>query len=287
MPLQTAPAIRGEAVAQGLAALGVRAGDVLMLHGALSSLGWVEGGAPAVIEALLGLLGPQGTLAVPTLTDITRPFSVEGSPSTVGQLTEVVRRWPGAVRSRHPTHAVAAVGGRAPELTAGHEHTLSCAADSPYGRVAAWGGWVLLLGVDQDRNTTWHVAETIADVPYLCTLSVRIEEPGGNVREVSLPKWPRGHREFIGLDRPLRQAGLLRAGRVGPAVARLMPAGEMVAWGVARLRQDPAAFLCGKPTCVFCQWARAILRGNAGDVDWADRSHHWGCRNPDCEVCVV
>jgi aminoglycoside 3-N-acetyltransferase len=279
--------VRPADLTQSLGAVGIRPGDVLLLHGALSSLGRVRGGAPAVVEALLSLLGPAGTLVVPTLPDLNQPFAPETSPSTVGQLTEVVRQWPGSVRSRHPTHAVSAIGAQAVYLTAGHERSLPCGPDSPYGKVAELGGWVLLLGVDQDRNTTWHTAETIADVPYLRTLTVRVVEAGGAVKDMTLPKSPCGHRAFIELDRPLREAGLLQMGRVGQAVARLMPAGQMLAWGVARLHADPAAFLCSKPRCVFCQWARATLHGMAAGVDWHERTSQWGCADTRCEVCVV
>jgi aminoglycoside 3-N-acetyltransferase len=285
--LLSPPIVNKVDLVRGLTDLGLQPDDVVMLHSALSSLGQVDGGAAAVVEALLSLLGPQGTLMVPTLTDVMQPFSPETSPSTVGQLTEVVRQWPGAVRSRHPTHAVAAIGRQAHYLTAGHEHTLPCGLDSPYGKLGALRGWVLLLGVDQDRNTTWHTAETIADAPYLRTLTVPVQSVNGAIQAVAVPKSPRGHRAFIELDRPLRDAGLLRMGRVGRAVARLMRADEMLAWGGARLREDPAAFLCAKPRCVFCQWARAVLRREAAEVDWADRMGRWGCADPHCEVCHV
>ena len=287
MQLSTPPVISQADLAQGLADLGLRSGDVLMLHSSLSSLGQVVGGAPAVVEAILSCLGLEGTLMVPTLPDLMQAFSTETSPSTVGQLTEVVRQWPGAVRSRHPTHAVAAIGPQARYLTDGHERTLPCGLDSPYGKLGALRGWVLLLGVDQDRNTTWHTAETMADVPYLRTLTVHVHQLNGAIQDVTLPKSPCGHRAFIGLDHQLREAGLLRVGRVGRAVARLMRADEMLAWGGVRLREDPAAFLCTKPRCVFCQWARAVLRGEAADVNWADRTSRWGCVDPRCEVCVV
>ena len=274
-------------IAEGLAALGIGPGDALLLHSALSSLGRVEGGAQAVVEAFLSVLGTQGTLVVPTLPDVSKPYAPESSPSTVGQLTEAVRQWPGALRSRHPTHAVAAVGAQAAYLTVGHELTLPCGPESPYGKLGALRGWVLLLGVDQDRNTTWHAAETIADVAYLRTMNVQVVQADGSVRETTLPKSPWGHRAFIGLDRRLREAGLLKVGQVGPAAARLMRADQIIAWGVERLREDPGAFLCTKPRCVFCQWARATLRGEAAQIDWAERSRHDGCGDAHCEVCSV
>lgn len=288
MPLPPPPEIRPEAIAAGLVGLGVRPGDALLVHSALSSLGHVAGGAEALVHALLDLLGPAGTLAAPTLPDLTQPFSVETSPSTVGRMSEVVRVWPGAWRSQHPTHAVAAVGARAAFLTDGHERGLPCGPDSPYGRLGQIRGWVLLLGVDQDRNTTWHTAETIADVPYLRTLTVPVLQSDGSIREVALPKSPWGHREFIRWDRPLREAGLLRLSRVGAAAARLMRADELIAFGLEQLRADPAAFLCAKPRCVFCRWARASLQTGADQPgDWAEAARRWGCGAPTCEVCSV
>ena len=57
-----------QTLSSDLLALGVRAGDVLLLHASNRSLGYVAGGVQAVVEALLAVLGPQGTLVVPTHT---------------------------------------------------------------------------------------------------------------------------------------------------------------------------------------------------------------------------
>ena len=53
-------------IAAGLASMGVVRGDALFLHSSLKSLGYVEGGPRAVIDALLDAIGPEGTLVVPT-----------------------------------------------------------------------------------------------------------------------------------------------------------------------------------------------------------------------------
>ena len=57
-----------ESIATDLGRLGIARGDVVFLHSSLRSLGWVAGGAEAVIDAFLDVLGPEGLLAVPTLT---------------------------------------------------------------------------------------------------------------------------------------------------------------------------------------------------------------------------
>ena len=49
-----------------LASLGVRRGDLLMVHSSLRSIGLVESGPETVVDALLQALGPEGTLVTPT-----------------------------------------------------------------------------------------------------------------------------------------------------------------------------------------------------------------------------
>ena len=66
--MNTTPSLSRREIAAGLRALGVPPGSKLLVHSSLSSLGHVEGGADAVIDAFLDVLGPAGTLLVPTLT---------------------------------------------------------------------------------------------------------------------------------------------------------------------------------------------------------------------------
>ena len=50
------------------AALGVRAGDILLVHTSVKALGWIPGGPLAVVQALRDAVGESGTLVVPTQT---------------------------------------------------------------------------------------------------------------------------------------------------------------------------------------------------------------------------
>src|SRR5687768_3889522 len=63
MPLQTQASL-----ASDLQHLGVRGGQLLMVHSSLNSVGYVLGGAQAVVRALIGVLGPDGTLAMPAFS---------------------------------------------------------------------------------------------------------------------------------------------------------------------------------------------------------------------------
>ena len=58
-------------LAEALGAVGVRAGDTMVMHASLVHLGYIDGVEiadypAAVVEAVRDVLGPAGTLCVPT-----------------------------------------------------------------------------------------------------------------------------------------------------------------------------------------------------------------------------
>ena len=61
--------ITREQITGDLKALDIRTGDAVMMHSSLSALGFVDGGAETVVDALLETVGPDGTLLVPAFRD--------------------------------------------------------------------------------------------------------------------------------------------------------------------------------------------------------------------------
>ena len=120
--------------------LGIKPGMNLLVHSALRRIGKVAGGADAVIDALLDVLGPEGTLMMSAVSGNVNPeqpvFHVKNTPATVGALVNTFMKRPGTVRSLHPVHSIAACGPRAEFFTAGHlEAKTPWSPDSPYGKV--------------------------------------------------------------------------------------------------------------------------------------------------------
>jgi aminoglycoside 3-N-acetyltransferase len=232
-----------------------------MVHTRMSALGWVVGGSETVVRALLEALGPDGTLMayaswadhVYTLDD--RPpeyreaYRVEPprwDPATgevdpdYGRIPERVRTWPGARRSVHPEASVVAVGGRAAWLVAPHEDGYG--AGSPFARLVAAGGDVLMLGAPLETVTLLHHAEAIASAPGKRTVTYEISLADGSVRsytdiETSGGAYP---YESLGLDedefaviaRDALAAGIGVRGAVGAAECVLFPARELVEFAV-------------------------------------------------------
>jgi aminoglycoside N3'-acetyltransferase len=158
-----------------LDALEIGPGSTVLVHSALSSLGYFRPGAEGLIRLLVEATGPDGTILMPafpftgSMEDYVAGdpgFDVRSTPSRSGHLTEAFRRHPGVLRSLHPTHSFCALGGQADELTRGHhEARTPCGPDSPLGRFAAGDGVVLRLGTG--ALTLYHHIQELVDFPNL------------------------------------------------------------------------------------------------------------------------
>jgi aminoglycoside 3-N-acetyltransferase len=158
-----------------------------MVHCRMSALGWVVGGAEAVVRALLDALGPDGTLMAYTgwqdeppdelgdLDEETRRMYLEEHPAydprvalsrrDHGRVPEALRTWPGARHSGHPEAGVVALGPLADALTAFHPYDDAYGDGTPYARLVELGGQVAVLGAPLEAITLVHHAEAVAKVP--------------------------------------------------------------------------------------------------------------------------
>nr|WP_208641671.1 AAC(3) family N-acetyltransferase [Streptomyces africanus] len=108
-PGQTRPHTR-TSLAEDLRTLGLRSGDLVLVHASLKSLGWVSGGAVAVIQALQDTLTPSGTLVVPTHTPgLTDPARWQNPPVPPEWVPEVRASLPAFDPVRTPSEWMGAV----------------------------------------------------------------------------------------------------------------------------------------------------------------------------------
>ena len=82
-----------------------------------------------------------------------------------GRIPERLRTWPGALRSAHPEASVVAVGAHARHFTVDHRRDGAYGPDSPFARLVAAQGQVLMLGAPLESITLLHHAEALANVP--------------------------------------------------------------------------------------------------------------------------
>ncbi len=274
-------------IVSSLRLMDIKAGDTLLLHSSLTSIGGVEGGADTVIDAFLEAIGTEGTLVMSTLTGWAKPFDADTTPSAVGYLSERFRQREGVLRSLHPVHSVAAYGKNAKYITEDHDKApTGCGEGTPYLKIAELGGKALLLGVDMDRNTTMHSMEEAINALYLHELDIPAPTyiEGYANKKFTLRKFPPGHRDFLAMTPILRKKELMIEGKIGNAVVKVIDVRGMFETGRKLLEKDPLLFICDNENCNSCHWSRKLYDGTP--IDFARYKKH-ACCDPTCEICVV
>ena len=160
-------------IEQALRAVGVQAGDLVMLHADALVLAQLPPMAltaryQCLFDAFANVLGSQGTLVMPTFTySLTKQerFDPMSTPSAVGALSDHFRQLPDVLRSADPLFSIAARGARAAELVAA-DGEQSFGDGSPFALLAAHNAWLLCLGCSLDRITFTHYVEQQIGVDY-------------------------------------------------------------------------------------------------------------------------
>jgi len=265
--MSSPPVVTQSDIRDALQRAGLRRGDKVLLHSSLSSMGRVEGGADAVIDAFLDVLGPEGTLMVPTFSLCEGPWDPAIVPSTTGRITETLRLRPESVRSLHPSHSVAAIGRDARALTDGHMQAEANGIRSPIDTLAQAGGYVFLLGVDHTANTTVHTGEAYACAPYVTLPSypvfftaraVRLPDGAVVMKEYLEPPGCSGGFGLV--EAPLRLKGLITDVSIGGAACQMMKGKRLIQTVVEMIAQQPDILLCHRPTCWGCSTRREHLQ---------------------------
>lgn len=254
--------------------IGVCRGDFLVVHSSFKSLGLRDRTPSDVIATLLEAAGEDGTLMMPTFTYSysgiwnVQPFNLAATPGrNNGILTETLRKYPGALRSGHPTYSVAAVGKHAEIVTANRENSSALGIGSSYDEAYRLGAKVLLVGMGNNRNSMLHYAEVAAGLPYN-DIPFRefwgrtaLVEKNGKAVEVSLEEeFPGCSQNFGVADGYLEEVGAIRRGRICSADSMLMSAKDMLEAVIARLREEPAWLLCENIVCEPCTLRKRRLR---------------------------
>ncbi|MBU3864185.1 aminoglycoside 3-N-acetyltransferase [Streptomyces sp. 4503] len=262
------PVVRSR-ISRDLTALGLADGDIVMFHTRMSAIGYVAGGPRTIIGALHDVVGTQGTLMVtcgwndaPPYDFVTWPQGWQSALRTEhpaydpglseadhnnGRLPEALRRWPGAVRSRHPDASFAALGAAASELMADHPWDDPHGPDSPLARLVAHSGRVPLIGAPLDTMTLLHHAEALAKargkrfVDYEQPILVQGQRVWRRFHDIDSEDGafdysavvPEGQEPFEAIARDMLAAGIGRQGRVGAAESYLFEAAEVIDFATA------------------------------------------------------
>ena len=251
--------ITGQRIVRDLRRLGVEPGQIVLVHSSLKSLGWVVGGAPAVVSALRTAVGPDGHVVVPTGTEansrtsrvhrarIARmtpeeveayerdmpAFDKDNTPSGMGAISEALRTTDGAVRSAHPQSSFAAIGPEADLLMADHPLECHLGPDSPLGKLNKMDVQVLMIEVGYWAFTGFHLAEYLYSLTppkqaYACVVAA----PDGTRHWEEYDDVVLDDQKFEDIGISLEKEMTVKRGRVGLAQCRLVPLNAAVEFAV-------------------------------------------------------
>jgi aminoglycoside 3-N-acetyltransferase len=150
--------------------------EILMVHSSVNHmLPMFSGSALELVKMLISFCGPTKTLAMPAFyfgdpqiggayaTFKQKPvFDLKRMPSQMGLATELFRRMPGVVQSRHPVYRMAALGPLAQEMVTGHEHTdFPNGIGSPFDFMAQRNTRIIGIGKTYQVLTQAHHVEGV------------------------------------------------------------------------------------------------------------------------------
>lgn len=238
----TASPADGGRIWEMLRDLGVGQGDIVVVHSAYSQLRRTGETPAAIVESLRALVGPEGTIAMPTIpmlkgepsghqrmvadvSGLVLDYDPRRSPAATGALPNALLMRPGAVRSLHPLNTMGAVGAEAESMMKsdldGHQ-PLPCGEQSPWHYCYRHNAKIVALGVDMAHSLTMiHVAEDAREERWAARdwyreRRFRIHTAGSIRVAVVRERHPRWAMYFAErrMDRDLRQTGIIAGGEI-------------------------------------------------------------------------
>jgi len=242
----------------------------VIAHASLKPFGYIQGGAEAMLKAMLASFA---SLIMPTHTYKTKIIPEVGPPnngivygngiyknkmaqpfhlgmkadSMMGVLPETLRCDPSATRTAHPILSFAGVNADFALLTQTLYEPLA-----PIGALAEQNGWAVLINVDHTVNTSIHYAEKLAGRKQFVRWAL-VDE-----RIVECPKYPGDSMGFQGIEEFIRPD--TRRVTIGDAFIDAIPLKRLFEVVQRLIRENPLALLCDQPDCERCSAVRVIGR---------------------------
>ena len=229
--------------------IGVQTGDTLLVHSSYKSFGGVEGGPQTVIDALLHVLGDEGTLIMPTFNfDFCKgkPWDLRSTPSHMGAITNIVREHPDAKRVFHPIYSFAILGKHAEFLTR-ERYKSSYERNSLFCKLRELDGKIMVVGLSyNDSMTFFHHVEELegADYRYMKEFTGMVTDENGNTYEDTFTMLVRDVEKGVQtmvdpMGALMETGGVITVQQIGAAKVSLMKANDVYEFTAREMRRDP------------------------------------------------
>lgn len=259
-------------IKDSLSHLGIGKGDVVLIRGALKSLGRAYLKDINFLDAILEVIGKEGTLVSLAFTKSSTILPPKKSdhfnvnkPTYAGAIPQLMLDHPESYRSQHPMCSFVAIGKHAEYITAGHDHTSP--AYAPMEKIMELGGKGVLVGCVKSSPgfTTAHLAEyklgmhKLVILPKLTTTYFR--DKTGEIKLFRRPDLGLCSQSYYKFYAYYVREGVLQSARVGEAYSIMVPLQEAYKIEYDLLKKDRKFNICNNPICVACyarRWDRLL-----------------------------
>ena len=246
-----------EDLTRDLKKCGVSKGQAIIVHSSLKSIGFIVGGAETLIRALIEIVGEEGTLIMPSQTwknldpstgvhwevsekywpiirEYWPAYDKEITPAIgMGVAAEMLRKWPGAERSNHPARSIAALGKYAKYITTEHDLSNINGDNSPLDKLYKLDGFILLIGVGYEKNTSLHLSEARANYPSKKNINESSAVMVNGKREwITYSTLAVDDSDFVKLGAQYDKENNITINKLGNADVRLLKQRPFVDWSV-------------------------------------------------------
>lgn len=214
-------------------------GKPVIVHSSLKAIGEIDGGAETLLSSLIDYFTEQdGLLCIPTHTWNQGQLDLKNPSTCIGVLPNIAALHPHGKRSLHPSHSMM-VFGKEEKIDAFIKNEAfvdtPTSPDGCYGNLYKEDGYILLIGVDQRKNTFIHCVEEMLNVNGRLTenkVEQKIIYEDGKIEKRFIYKIDTSclgdiSKRFIKFETPLRYYDCIIDGNIGEAPTQLCSAKKM------------------------------------------------------------
>lgn len=241
---------------ENLKAMGLNGDEAIIVHSSCKAIGY---DANDIIDTLIDFF-KEGTLLIPTHTwrivNDLNPIYDPKMESNLGIIPNLFLKREGVIRSLHPTHSIAGIGKKAKEILIDEEYnTTPCQPGGAYDKLRLLHGYVLLLGVGNERNTFIHSVEEVLNIPNRLSskpMHLQIVKDGSLMDSYMRKHYnfhqPHISEDFPKLDEALLYFDIMKKCSFGLAKASLLKCDEAFKLIRYILRKEPELIVEGNIT---------------------------------------
>lgn len=238
-----------DGLVSGFKRIGLTTGDVVLVHSSFKSFGGVEGGPQTVVDALISVIGDEGTLIVPRFnfdfSTYGTPWDVRSTPSHMGIISEFVRKDPRSRKVFHPIYSFSIIGKHADELVK-HRYKGGYSKDSIFHKLRVLDAKIIQIDkVYKGTPLIHHVEEMVGvDYKYLKDFTgYVIDENGRKYKDtfnLYVRDWEKGYvTDVLPIGKILEREGVMKIDKIGDATVWYMKAEDVYRCTVNAIKKNP------------------------------------------------